>query len=508
MPRHTRPRWLAPLLITMLCGAFAAQSMAGHPQPDSRKPNVLFFVIDDLNDWLGCLDGHPQAKTPNIDRLAKRGVLFTNAHCQAPLCNPSRTSFLTGKRPSTTGIYALQPWFRSVPRWRSLVTLPQYFAQHGYRTLTTGKVYHDGYPPAPDRSGGKEFSLFGFAGTFGPRPPTKFVSTPDNHPLVDWGVFPESDEEQDDWKVADWAIEQLRAPQDRPFFLSVGLRHPHVPCYTAKKWFDLYPEASLTLPRVEPDDRADTPRSSWYLHWKLPEPRLAWLERAHQWKPLVRAYLASISFVDSQVGRVLEALEASGKAENTVVVLISDHGWHLGEKAITGKNSLWEPSTRVPLIIAGRGREPIARGKRCMRPAELLDVYPTLAAVCGLPPRADLDGHSLAPLLKNPSARRPWPAITTHGPGNHTVRTEQWRYIRYADGAEELYDLRTDRRETHNLAGNARVKGKKGELAAWLPRNDAAPAPGSLSRLIEWRNGVPYWEGKPIGQDDPIPMDD
>ncbi len=338
------------------------------------RPNVLLIAVDDLNDWVGCLGGHPQARTPNIDRLARRGTLFTNAHCQAPLCNPSRSSLLTGLRPSTTGIYSLQPGIRAVEATKDCVTLPQHFAAHGYSTFAAGKVFHDGSIPPRDRA--KEFQAWGSTAGM-PLPPKKLVDTPATIRGMDWGIFPERDEDQADWKIAESAIERLKSPPpDRPSFVAVGFRLPHVPCFASRKWFDLYPDETLVMPKVKEDDRDDVPEFAWYLHWKLPEPRLSWLKGAGQWRPLVRAYLASISFMDSQVGRVLDALEATGRADDTVVVLWSDHGWHLGEKGITGKNSLWERSTRVPLIVAGPG---VAAGARCGRPVELLDLYPTLA---------------------------------------------------------------------------------------------------------------------------------
>ncbi|MCC2667678.1 MAG: arylsulfatase family protein [Armatimonadetes bacterium] len=504
---HPPMRRPAARLLVLLAIVAAALTLAPtRSRAAAERPNVLFIAIDDLNDWIGCLDGHPQVKTPNIDRLARRGTLFASAHCQAPLCNPSRASLLTGMRPSTTGVYALDPWFRTADSWRDHITLPQYFAANGYRTLTTGKIFHDAYPPAARRTDGLEFSEWGYHGNMGPRPPQKFVTTPDPNPLVDWGVYPPRDEDQEDWKVADWAISRLRAPQirEQPFFLSVGFRRPHVPCYASQKWFDLYPEQTLVMPPVKPDDRSDTPRFSWYLHWKLPEPRLGWLERERQWRPFVRGYLASISFVDSQVGRVLDALEASGQADRTIVVLWSDHGFHMGEKGISGKNTLWERSTRVPLIFAGRG---VKAGARCERPVELLDMYPTLAELAGLPVKGGLDGHSLAPLLKDAKAPRAWPALTSHGPNNHSVRTEKWRYIRYADGSEELYDEKQDPNEWTNLAAKPEHAGTKRELARWLPQVNAAPLPGGTTRLIELRNGLPFWEGKPIGAADPIPND-
>jgi len=503
-PTHVRSAGRLLLPLALFGTALAVQPPGGQAAV-SRRPNVLFIAIDDLNDWEGCLGGHPQAQTPNIDRLARRGTLFTNAHCQAPLCNPSRTSVLTGKRPSTTGVYALDPWFRTSEPWKAQVTLPQYFASHGYQTHTTGKIYHDAYPPPAQRETGHEFTLWGYHGNMGPRPPQKFVQTPDPNPLVDWGVYPQRDEDQEDWKVADWAIARLKSPPtEAPLFLSVGFRRPHVPCYASQKWFDLYPEATLQMPPFKADDRDDTPHFSWFLNWKLPEPRKAWLDRSGQWKPLVRSYLASISFVDSQVGRVLEALDASGQADRTLVVLWSDHGFHLGEKGLTGKNTLWERSTRVPLIFAGPGVTPSAR---CRRPAELVDLYPTLADLASLPPKRDLDGHTLRPLLKNAGASRTWPALTSHGPNNHAVRTEDWRYIRYADGSEELYDERKDPNEWTNLASSPQHGKVKGDLARWIPTLNALPAPGSKTRLIELREGIPYWEGKPIHAGDPIPMD-
>ena len=465
----------------------------------AEKPNVLFIAIDDQNDWFGCLGGHPQAKTPNIDRLAGRGTLFTNAHCQSPLCNPCRTSLMTGLRPSTTGIYGLAPWIRNVEELKDLVTLPQYLAGHGYRTYSTGKIYHGGYGR---RKTDKEFHVLGPPAGVGVRPKEKLVDTPAKHPLVDWGVFPHRDEDKGDWKVASWAVEQIEAGPKEPFFLSVGFFLPHVPCYATQKWFDLYPEDSLKLPPVKRDDRDDTPRFSWYLHWTLPEPRLKFLEEANQWKNLVRSYLACTSFVDSQVGRVLEALNREGHADDTVIVLWSDHGWHLGEKLITGKNTLWDRSARVPLIFAGPG---VAAGAKCTRPADLLDIYPTLVELCGLPAKHGLEGHSLVAQLKDARAPRPWPAITTHNHDNHGVRSERWRYIRYADGSQELYDMRKDPNEWDNLAGDPQYAEIVREHRRWLPKTSAKPAPGSRARILIYEDGKANWEGRDIGPKDPIP---
>ena len=471
--------------------------------PGAARPNVLFLAADDLNDMIGCLrDGHPRALTPNLDRLAARGTLFANAHCQAPLCNPSRSSLLTGLRPSTTGLYGLAPGIRAVDGLREHVTLPQTFTRGGYATSTCGKIYHDGTIQPADRPA--EFHAWGPAPGM-PLPPRKRVKTPADLREMDWGIFPDRDEDQADWAIASAAIRALReAPRDRPFFVACGFRLPHVPCFATARWFDLYPPEGLTLPAVRDDDRADTPRFSWYLHWKLPEPRLRYLVEDHQWANLVRSYLASVSFMDDRVGRVLDALEETGRAGETIVVFWSDHGWHLGEKGITGKNSLWERSTRVPLILAGPG---IAPGGRCAEPVELLDLFPTLLDLCGFPARADLEGHSLAPQLRDAGAPRPWPALTTHNRGNHAVRTRDHRYIRYADGSEELYDLAKDPEEWTNLASDPQFAGLMRELARWLPEVDRPPAPGSAMRVLTYdaATGAATWEGRPIGPADAIP---
>ncbi|MBI5770663.1 MAG: sulfatase [Verrucomicrobia bacterium] len=499
-----RPALSRLILCLAACALSAAVSAPAADAPAPSRPNVLFIAIDDQNDWIGALAGHPQAKTPHLDALARRGTLFTNAHCQAPLCNPSRSSLLTGLRPSTTGIYGLAPGIRQVERTRDHVTLPQTFTRAGYNTVTTGKIYHDGSVPPKDQPA--EFNTWVRTPNT-PRPPQPLVPLPlpNRHPAMDWGPWPATDEDTGDYKIASAAIDALaRAPKDKPFFIAAGFRLPHVPCFAPQKWFDLYPDESLQLPPIDEHDRDDTPRFSWYLHWKLPEPRLHTLREIGHWRSLVRAYLASTSLMDAQVGRVIAALEATGRADNTIIVVWGDHGYHLGEKLITGKNTLWERSTRVPFIFAGPG---IAADARCAQPVELLDIFPTLLELAAFPARPDLEGHSLVPQLKNAAASRPWPAITTHNPGNHTVRTDRWRYIRYADGSEELYDLRTDPNEWKNLAADPALAVTKKDLARWVPATSAPHAPGSANRVLTYNpdTGEITWEGKPVGKNDPIP---
>ena len=450
--------WLP--LVALVSGLLAVPAGA----QDSR-PNVLLLAVDDLNDWVGALGGHPQAKTPNIDRLAARGTLFANAHCQAPVCSPSRASLMTGRLPSSTGMYFLLPALAAEPSLKDTVTLVQRFAEEGYATFGVGKVHHGNERPFFGEYGGA-------MGGFGPRPEDK-LSYPIGHPLWDWGAYPEKDEQMPDRRVADWAAQKLAEEHDRPFFLAAGFWRPHVPMYAPEPWFDLHPREEVLLPEVLAGDRDDLPDYAKALTIGLPAPRHEWLVENDQWRHAVQAYLASTSFVDACVGRVLDALAASPYADDTIVVLLSDHGFHLGEKQRWAKRSLWETSTRVPLVIAAPGRAPGVSS----RPVGLVDVYPTLLELAGLAPGEALDGHSLAPLLDDPAAAWPHVAITTFGPGNHSVRTSRWRYTRYADGSEELYDHDVDPQEWRNLAAvtprPAEITAAVTALRERLPAHDA-----------------------------------
>lgn len=496
---------LIPLLLALV--TFACSPIRGHALP---KPNILFIAIDDQNSWIGHLGGHLLAKTPHLDKLAARGTTFLNAHCQAPLCNPSRSSLLLGLRPTTTGIYGLAPAPRQLPDLKDRISLPQHFAASGYRTYATGKIYHGGTVAGGNQQNTTpEFQITAPFGGVGTKPPTKLIGpTPmGNNPLMDWGVWPldNDDTTKGDYQVATWTAEQIRAaPKDTPFFIAAGFFLPHVPCYATQKWFDLYPDDDSVLPRILEGDRDDTPRFSWYLHWELPEPRLKWVKEHHQWRNLVRSYLACTSFVDAQIGRLLSALEESGHAKNTIVVVWGDHGWHLGEKGITGKNTLWDNSTRVPLIFAGPGITP---GQRCKQPVELLDIYPTLIELATLPKRSDLEGVSLAPQLKDAAVKRQRPAITSHNQGNHGIRSERWRYIHYADGSEELYDMELDPNEWQNIAAKAEYAAILVEHRNWLPKIDRPPAPGSANRVLTYDKATDeaVWEGRSVRRSDPIP---
>jgi arylsulfatase A-like enzyme len=452
------------------------------------KTNALLIAIDDLNDWVGCMDGHPQALTPNIDRLAKRGMLFANAHCQGPICGPSRASLLSGFYPHRTGIYQ-QPGGKAMEKDSKFFhgrMIPQYFSSHGYRTWGVGKIAH-GY------SDKKLFDVYGskFSGS-GPKPPNgkRFNYYPPEVPWTgtqtDWGAFPERDEDMTDHKVADWAVERLGSESDKPFFLGVGFVRPHVPFYVPQKWFDLFPLDKIKLPPVRMDDLSDVPETSRRMH-ELPKyPNLKFLRKNddEQFRKCVRAYLACVAFVDHQVGRVVEALDQGPHADDTTVILFSDHGYHIGEKDRVSKHSLWEESTRVPLIVVPAKSQAADFGEKgvtCSKPVGLIDLYPTLLEMCGLPANKKNEGMSLVPLLRNPSQEWRFAVLTTYARENHALRSERYRYLRMEDGTEEFYDHQTDPNEWTNLAGKKKHAGEIKKFRATLPKNDAPYHPSVRS---------------------------
>jgi arylsulfatase A-like enzyme len=430
------------------------------------KPNVLFIAVDDLNDWIGCLGGHPQARTPNFDRLAAMGTLFTNAHCAAPLCNPSRAALRTGVRPSTSGVYDNnQPW-RNSPALAKAVTLPQYFTAHGYRAVGSGKIYHDSFPDAaswadyyPSKAKQKPVD---------PLPPRESMNGL-NAANLDWAPLTVREEAMGDFQVVDWVVQQMNTPRDQPLFLACGLYKPHLPWYVPQKYFDLFPLDSIVLPKINGDDLDDVPPIG--RKYAKPDGDHKLITGAGQWKQAVQAYLACIAFADAQLGRLLDAYEKSPFRQNSVIVLWSDHGWHLGEKLHWRKFSLWEEATHNVLMVVAPGvTKP---GSRCDRTVSLMDVYPTLVDLCGLPARQELEGVSLRPLLADPKAKWERPAVTTYFRNNHSVRSEEWRYIRYEDGKEELYDHKQDPLEWKNLAADPKLSAVKEKLARWLPATNA-----------------------------------
>ena len=380
----------------------------GMPEGDLARPNVLFISVDDLNTWLGCLGGHPNAKTPNMDKLASEGVLFSNAHCQAPLCGPSRASLMTGLRPSTTGIYGmiLDDTIRSEnPATKDIIFLPEYFRNHGYHTMGIGKLFHSHAPDGVfDESGGRVKG-------FDPLPEERFVwdgfGTSDREHYgrtsTDWGAYPAADSLMPDHQSTDWVVDRLNRKYDQPFFLALGFLRPHVPLYVPQKWLDMHPIEEIKVTPYRSDDLDDVPPVALQINDLPMMPSTEWAIESGEWKNIIQAYLACVTFVDHQIGRVMEVLKNSEYADNTVIVLWSDHGYHLGEKFHCRKSTLWQESLRVPLLIKSSGNPNYPAGDVVVRNVSTLDLAPTVLELAGLPPFIQFDGLPLHnPLNPNP----------------------------------------------------------------------------------------------------------
>lgn len=471
------------------------------PRTNASKPNVLFIAIDDLNDWVGCLNGHPQALTPNMDRLAKRGVLFANAHCAAPACSPSRAAVFTGRMPQNNGVWAnRQP--KLAKKYRNPFVLPQSFQRAGYTTLGTGKLLHskgkeafDDYfatsqrwSPIDTKAASYTENELPSKGTDNPRhhlkrngrayvlplnrmPSDRRPNDPGGESF-DWGPWDVPDSDFGDTLITDWAIDQLKQKRAKPLFLGVGYYRPHQPLYAPKRFFDRFTNEPGRLPRTLKDDLADL--SSIARRWAL-EPVTSGAHstvvRFNQWRSAVEAYLACVTYVDHEIGRLLDALEDSAHADNTLVILWSDHGWQLGEKQHWGKWTGWERSTKVPLIIVPpkNQADKFAVNQTCRDPVNLIDLYPTLVDFCKVPaPPHKFDGQSLVPNLRHPAKITDRSSLTMFDQGNSSLRTARWRYIRYNEGSEELYDLQSDPNEWHNLAGKKKYAQTKRALAKRL----------------------------------------
>ena len=437
-----------------------------------ERPNVLFIAVDDLNHWVGHLDGHPGTLTPNIDRLAGRGVTFSRAYAAAPLCNPSRVSLLTGVMPAHSGVYGNHERLRE--QLPDAVTLPHYFRQNGYTVKGGGKIFHRGpedgeawdeYFPAEEKSKGPEQKT------------AEGKKTPQTGMWAPWGPST-SDSAMTDARVADRIVTELKGEHERPFFVAYGTYKPHLSWNVPQRFFEMHPLESVALPTVIENDLADIPPFGRRLAAEVLDISNnrnhaaeggdhANVLRYNQWGPAVQGYLASITFADAQVGKVLDALANSPHADNTIIVLWGDHGYHLGQKEHWRKHTLWEDGLRTTLVISAPG---FGSNVRSDRVVSLLDLYPTLIELAGLEPREGMDGQSIVPLLREPDLPWPRPVVSTYGYQNHSIRTERWRYIRYHDGAEELYDHDVDPNEWTNLAV-APVADKHREVIDQLARN-------------------------------------
>ncbi len=455
-------------------------------KPAAKKRDVVFIVLDDLNDWVGVLGGHPQSKTPNIDALAARGALFSNAHCNAPTCNPSRRSFLSGLYPKSNGKYfnggaklekQRPPFFGDQPMQGATSKsappagyplLHQHFKKEGYRVVSGGKMAHG---PIASLVGEESLDAFAnrkdaaFKGVA-----AGYVSDRRNV-LNQPGASNQKDSQTSDYKIAHWAIDQWNTVTDKPLLMTVGIFKPHTPLTAPKAYFEKFPLESIQLPKMPDfDDSSDLPEyAKWvarYTNFDLTfDPRSIHEEILHrggdEWKYMVQSYLACINYADAQVGHLLEALKKNPRGRETMIVLTGDHGWHLGEKGHWCKSALWRDATRVPYIVVAPG---IARpGTVSSQPISLVDTYPTLCDFAGIPKPEHLDGESLIPLLQDPKATRK-AAFISYGPENTAMQTERHRYIRYEDGSEELYDHQNDPHEWTNQSSNPEFAALKAKL--------------------------------------------
>ncbi|MEZ6067563.1 MAG: sulfatase [Planctomycetaceae bacterium] len=429
----------------------------------AQRPNVLFIAIDDLNHWVGHLGRNPQTRTPNIDRLAAQGVTFANANCAAPACNPSRIALMSGMRPSTTGCYDNgQDWRPVVPTTHTLTTQ---FLKAGYNVYGAGKIYHGSAHREPEWT---EYFTGGGGGNLRQHPSA-----------VDRGVggitfspLASSDEEMPDYKVVSYGIEKLNQEHDQPFFLAIGLVKPHMPWSVPKQYFDQFPLDSIELPPHRDGDLDDVPAGG--LKMAKADGDHAKMLESGRWQEAVQAYLATISFCDGQVGRLLDALERSPHAKNTIVVLWGDHGWHLGEKQHWRKFARWEEATRSVYVWKVPG---VSTTGVSARPVDYMTIYPTLCDLCDIELPSHVEGSSLRPLLVDPAAEWNRPALTTFHRDNHSLRSEQFRFIRYADGGEELYDHRSDPYEWTNIAADPAYADVKRQLLEFLPTTNAEELP-------------------------------
>lgn len=464
-------RWLLKSLVAAAASIALWSTWCTGAEP--QRPNVLLVMSDDLNCRLGCY-GDPLVRSPNIDRLATRGVRFDHAYCQYPLCNPSRASMLTSLRPDRTGVRENQTHFRKVVP--DAVTLPELFRRNGYFTARVGKIFHYGVPTQIGTSGlddppswdhvvnprgrdkDEEDRIFSLI-------PGRFGGT------LSWMAAEGTDLEQTDGQGASAMIRLLEENRHRPFFLAMGFYRPHTPYVAPKKYFDLYPLDKIPLPQVRADDWDDIPRPALN---DLPEQRKMSDELRRQ---AIQAYFASITFMDAQLGRVLEALERLSLADKTIVVFVSDQGYHLGEHRLWQKMSLFEGVARAPLIIAAPGKK--GNGQASPALVELVDVYPTLAQLCGLEVPKGIDGRSLVPQLDNPQTPARKAALTEvqrgRGKGQPplfgcSIRTPRWRYTEWDEGRAgvELYDHQSDPQEFHNLARDPAHAATVGELRELL----------------------------------------
>ncbi len=464
----------------------ACKSEKKEVEVHDEKLNIVYIAVDDLNRWVGCLGG--QAKTPNIDKLAAQGILFTNAHCVVPACNPSRVAIMTGLRPETTGQYTNAGNFREKPGNADRITMPQYLSANGYESVAAGKIFHHPRGKAEEPNPFSDDVSWDYqnknnVGTTGHQ---LYLDEGDQAKWLEgamrkdgsgstgasyiskfgvWGVTPQKTEETADYQNAVFSADYLSKKHDKPFFLACGIFRPHSPQLAPQEFFDMYPLDEIKLHDLPEDDMEDIPE---HIRTNFSSEFVGHVKEKGQLRNAVQGYLASVSFADACIGKVLEGLENGPNKDNTIVVLWTDHGWQLGHKNRWEKFSLWDIATNSPLIIK-HPKKDIASTKT-NQPVSLLDLYPTLMDFIGLEKPSDLEGVSLAPFFEDKNYKRPEPAIITFEEGNRSVIKDNLNYIRYKNNTEELYDHSNDKMEYNNIANDEAYAEKKADLKSWLDK--------------------------------------
>jgi arylsulfatase A-like enzyme len=460
---------------------------------DNTKPNIILIAVDDLNDWVGVMGGNKQILTPNIDKFANKSMVFRNTSCAGPVCCPSRSALLSGFMPSKTGIYGNGNNMLNSKLIQENATLPEYFSQNGYVTISKGKVFHKHLTENGVDHGQWAFDQWELEEGSSEIRKDKLYSR--NEGVINGKVIPDSKykdgggtefawaptlapkEDTKDYRTANWFAGRLNEDYDKPFFMAVGISKPHLPWFVPQEYFDKYNPDTISIPAYQLNDLDDILTKTGEKYAK-PSPDFLWVQQDQMlFKKAIQAYMASVSYADDCIGVVLDALKKSKYADNTIVILFGDHGWHLGEKLRFRKAELWKESTQTTFIVHIPGMN---KQQYCFRNVNLIDIYPTLIDLCKLPPKVNIDGQSLGPLLCNPSLK--WgPSLTTDSKESHSVISEDWHYIyRNQKGCvEELYNIKTDPMEWNNLASSSdkKILQIKNDMQKLIPLESANPLP-------------------------------
>lgn len=451
----------------------AVPDIPGRPDDENRdRMNVLMIIMDDMCDWVHFLGGHDQAITPNLDRLASRGISFSNAYAAVPFSNPSRTALLTGMFPNTTGVYQNSHNMGDSPAVRNAVLLPEHFHDNGYETIWAGKIFHT--RPDEKRLSGMWDDMSHRDGGYGPWM-KHMERPPQGMDWRGWEAWDGPDTDFPDVRNSSYMTDFLKKEHDKPFFAAMGIYRPHAPYTVPARFYDMY-NTKINLPEIREDDLEDLPQyalENFYPPVCDVRNELEQWKNDGTWENLVKAYLASVTFADEIVGRLLDALESSPNADNTIVILVGDNGFHNGQKFRFSKMALWREACHVPMIVSVPGNSTA----EVDAPVSLLDLYPMLCSLCSLPQVSGLQGNDISVLVNNPDTEWNRPCLSNYIRGNCTVHYKNWNYIRYKDGSEELYDISADENEYDNLAGRKEYREMMDMLAEYIPDTWTAPLP-------------------------------